>query len=243
LSLKRPLIMGVVNITPDSFSDGNQHFSADFAIEHAWRLIDEGADILDIGGESSRPGADAVPAAEELRRIMPVIEALLDSGIPLSVDTFKPQVMREVLAAGVDMINDISGFREEEAINAVAKSHCAVCVMHMQGQPKTMQQAPHYKDLIGEIRGFLAHGKNRLMQAGVAMERIVFDPGFGFGKTTAHNYELLQRVHEVMSLELPWLIGVSRKSMIGAVTGQPVTERLAGSLAAMLAGVQRGAAL
>lgn len=243
LSLKRPLIMGVVNITPDSFSDGNQHFSHDRAIAHAQQLIDEGADILDIGGESSRPGADAVSVAEELRRIMPVIDALLEAGIPLSVDTFKPQVMREVLAAGVDMINDISGFRQDEAIAAVADHTCGVCVMHMQGLPKTMQNAPHYDDLTGEIRTFLEAGANRLTHAGVARERIVIDPGFGFGKTTSHNYELLRRIREVMTLELPWLIGVSRKSMIGAITGRPVSERLAGSLAAMLVGVQNGASI
>lgn len=241
LSLERPLVMGIVNVTPDSFSDGNIHFRADEAIAHARSLLDEGADLLDIGGESTRPGAEAVPADEELRRIMPVIEALGDCGVPLSVDTSKPAVMRTALAAGADMINDIRGFSAPGAVEAVARADCALCLMHMRGEPRTMQDAPVYRDVVTEIHDFLAQGAQRLRQAGIAADRIVLDPGFGFGKTVAHNYTLLQQFSQAVGQDYPGLLGVSRKSMIGAVTGRPASRRLGGSVAAALAGVMRGA--
>ncbi|MDY0308341.1 MAG: dihydropteroate synthase [Castellaniella sp.] len=241
LSLARPLVMGIVNVTPDSFSDGNAHFQADEAVAHARLLIDEGADLLDIGGESTRPGAQAVPVAEELRRILPVIEALRDCGVPLSVDTCKPSVMRAVLDAGVDMINDIGGFSAPGAIQAVADADCALCLMHMRGEPRTMQDAPVYQDVVAEIHDYLDRGARRLRQAGVAADRIVLDPGFGFGKTAAHNYTLLRQLPQVVGQEYPSLLGLSRKSMIGAVTGRPASRRLGGSVAAALAGAIRGA--
>lgn len=241
LSLERPLVMGIVNVTPDSFSDGNIHFRADEAIAHARSLLDEGADLLDIGGESTRPGAEAVPADEELRRIMPVIEALGDCGVPLSVDTCKPAVMRTALAAGADMINDIRGFSAPGAVEAVERADCALCLMHMRGEPRTMQDAPVYRDVVTEIHDFLAQGAQRLRQAGIAADRIVLDPGFGFGKTVAHNYTLLQQFSQAVGQDYPGLLGVSRKSMIGAVTGRPASRRLGGSVAAALAGVMRGA--
>ena len=241
LSLERPLVMGIVNVTPDSFSDGNAHFQADQAVAHARLLIEEGADLLDIGGESTRPGAQAVPAGEELRRVLPVIEALRDCGVPLSVDTCKPSVMRAVLEAGADMINDIAGFSAPGAVEAVADADCALCLMHMRGEPRTMQDAPAYRDVVEEVRDYLDQGARRLRQAGVAADRIVLDPGFGFGKTAAHNYTLLKELPRVVGRDYPSLLGLSRKSMIGAVTGRPASRRLGGSVAAALAGAIRGA--
>ena len=242
LSLERPLVMGIVNVTPDSFSDGNAHFQADQAVAHARLLIEEGADLLDIGGESTRPGAQAVPAGEELRRVLPVIEALRDCGVPLSVDTCKPSVMRAVLEAGADMINDIAGFSAPGAVEAVADAdYCALCLMHMRGEPRTMQDAPAYRDVVEEVRDYLDQGARRLRQAGVAADRIVLDPGFGFGKTAAHNYTLLKELPRVVGRDYPSLLGLSRKSMIGAVTGRPASRRLGGSVAAALAGAIRGA--
>jgi dihydropteroate synthase len=233
--------MGIVNVTPDSFSDGNAHFQADEAVAHARLLIEEGADLLDIGGESTRPGAQAVPADEELRRVLPVIEALRDCGVPLSVDTCKPSVMRAVLEAGADMINDIAGFSAPGAAEAVADADCALCLMHMRGEPRTMQDAPAYRDVVAEVRDYLDQGARRLRRAGVAADRIVLDPGFGFGKTAAHNYTLLKELPRVVGRDYPSLLGLSRKSMIGAVTGRPASRRLGGSVAAALAGAIRGA--
>lgn len=241
LGLERPLVMGIVNVTPDSFSDGSHHFQTDQAIAHARLLVEQGADILDIGGESTRPGADPVPAVEELRRVLPVIEAMRHAGVPLSIDTFKPEVMRAVLDAGADMINDIYAFRQPGAIQAVAGSRCGLCIMHMQGEPKTMQQAPVYSDLLRDVQHFLHDRIDQLKQAGVDSARIVLDPGFGFGKTPEQNYQLLQQFDRIDSLGLPWLIGVSRKSMIGHVVNRPASERLAGSIAGALAAVVRGA--
>lgn len=241
LSLERPLIMGIVNVTPDSFADTVARFDADAAVGHARALISQGADLLDIGGESTRPGAEPVSVAEELDRILPVIEALRGDGIALSVDTFKPEVMRQVIAAGVDMINDVYGFRREGAIEAVADARCALCVMHMQGEPKTMQQAPHYTDVVAEVGQFLAQRAEALRQGGVAANRIVLDPGFGFGKTVEQNYLLLRQLRELYSQGYPWLLGLSRKSMIVHVVGRDPGERVAGSVAAALAGVARGA--
>ncbi len=241
LSLERPLVMGIVNVTPDSFSDGNAHFRADEAIAHGRLLVEEGADLLDIGGESTRPGAQAVPADEELRRILPVIEALRDCGVPLSVDTCKPSVMRAALEAGADMINDIGGFAAPGAVEAVADAGCALCLMHMRGEPRTMQDAPSYQDVVAEVRAYLDQGARRLRQAGIAADRIVLDPGFGFGKTAAHNYTLLRQLSQAVGQDYPSLLGLSRKSMIGAVTGRPASRRLGGSVAAALAGAVRGA--
>lgn len=243
LSFERPLVMGIVNVTPDSFSDGAAHFSVDQAIAHARLLVSQGAHMLDIGGESTRPGADPVSATVEIQRILPVIEGLRDLDIPLSVDTFKPQVMTRVLDAGADMINDIYGLRQPGALQAVAGSHCGLCVMHMQGQPKTMQQAPEYDDIVVQVRQFLHDRVIALQNAGIAAQRIVLDPGFGFGKTAAQNYQLLRQLDDLKVGDYPWLLGVSRKSMIGHVTGGQPSERVAGSLAAALAGVARGAGI
>lgn len=240
LDLERPLVMGIVNVTPDSFSDGGQHADTDSAVRHARRLIDEGANLLDLGGESTRPGADPVSVEDELARLLPVIEALRDCGVPLSIDTFKPQVMRAVLDAGADMINDIYAFRQAGAIEAVASSRCGLCVMHMKGEPGTMQQAPEYSDLLGEIAIFLNERAQRLQAASIDPRRIVLDPGFGFGKTADHNYQLLRDLSSLRVSGYPWLTGLSRKRMIGDATGKPVGDRVAGSIAAMLACVARG---
>jgi len=243
LSLKRPLLMGVINITPDSFSDGQQFFSTDRAIAHGHALVEQGADILDLGAESTRPGAEPVSTQEELHRLLPVIEALRTLDVPLSVDTFKPEVMQQVLATGADIINDISGFRSAAACEVVAAHRCGLCVMHMQGEPRTMQLNPQYTDLKAEVRDFLYQQVQALRAAGVADERLMLDPGLGFGKRLADNYLLLRDFQELDIDGLPWLIGLSRKSMIGHVTGQPVEQRLAGSLAGMLAALERGAAV
>ncbi|CAM5435544.1 dihydropteroate synthase [Eoetvoesiella caeni] len=241
LSLERPLIMGIINVTPDSFSDGALHLDADAAIAHGLRLIDEGADLLDIGAESTRPGAAPVALDDELQRLLPVIEALRDSGVPLSIDTFKPSVMRHVLDAGADMINDIYAFRQPGALDAVAQSRCGLCVMHMQGEPRTMQQAPRYEDVVQEVRGFLLARVGAMREKGIQPERILLDPGFGFGKTPAQNYLLLRQLAQLQFETYPWLVALSRKSMIGHITGRPASERLGGSIAGALAGIARGA--
>lgn len=241
--LERPLVMGIVNVTPDSFSDGGEHADPDSAIAHARQLVAEGASILDIGGESTRPGADAVSERDELARVLPLIEELRDCGVPLSIDTFKPPVMRAVLDAGADMINDIYAFRQPGAVEAVAGSRCGLCVMHMKGEPRTMQDHPDYADLLGEIGVFLGARAQKLRAAWVDPRRIVLDPGFGFGKTPDQNYHLLRRLSSLRVSSYPLLVGVSRKSMIGHVTGRPVGDRLSGSIAAALASVARGAAI
>ncbi|MGE6920257.1 dihydropteroate synthase [Achromobacter kerstersii] len=242
--LERPLVMGIVNVTPDSFSDGGQHDDTDSAVAHARQLIAEGAQILDLGGESTRPGADPVSVADELDRLLPVIEALRDCGVPLSIDTFKPEVMRATLDAGADMINDIYGFRQPGAIEAVAQSRCGLCVMHMKGEPRTMQAAPpEYTDLLGEIGLFLGSRAQKLRAAWIDPRRIVLDPGFGFGKTADQNFQLLRRLSSLRSTGYPLLIGLSRKNMIGQATGRPVGDRLPGSIAAALACVSRGASI
>jgi len=242
--LERPLVMGIVNVTPDSFSDGGQHDDTDSAVAHARQLIEEGAQILDLGGESTRPGADPVSVADELDRLLPVIEALRDCGVPLSIDTFKPEVMRATLDAGADMINDIYGFRQPGAIEAVAQSRCGLCVMHMKGEPRTMQAAPpEYTDLLGEIGLFLGSRAQKLRAAWIDPRRIVLDPGFGFGKTADQNFQLLRRLSSLRSTGYPLLIGLSRKNMIGQATGRPVGDRLPGSIAAALACVSRGASI
>lgn len=241
LSLERPLLMGIVNLTPDSFSgDGLANDSAR-AIAHACRQIDEGADLLDIGAESSRPGAIPTSLSEELGRLLPVLEALADCGVPVSVDTYKPEVMRAAIAHGAAMINDIYALRRPGAVESVAGSDCAVCLMHMQGEPLTMQQNPVYGDVVGEVRDFLGERVAAAAAGGIARNRLVLDPGFGFGKTLEHNLELLRRLAEVSIDGLPLLAGISRKSMLGAVTGRPVDQRLSASLAGALLAAQRGA--
>jgi dihydropteroate synthase len=241
LDLSRPRVMGIVNLTPDSFSDGGRHATVDAGVAHARQLLAEGADILDLGGESTRPGAAEVAETDELARVLPVIEALRDCGVPLSIDTAKPAVMRAALAAGADMINDIWGFRQPGALEAVAGSACGLCAMHMQGEPRTMQAAPEYDDVVEDVLRFLRDQAARLEAAGVARGRISLDPGFGFGKTVPQNYRLLRELDRIVALGYPVLIGVSRKSMIGAVTGKAVEDRMAGSVAAALSAVQRGA--
>lgn len=235
--------MGVLNVTPDSFFDGGRFAGPETAVAHAHRMAEEGADIVDVGGESTRPGAREVPENEELRRIMPVVEALHDLPIPISVDTRRARVMREALAAGASMINDIGALRAPGALDAVAGSGCAVCLMHMQGEPATMQRQPRYADVVTEVRDFLRLRIAAAEQAGITRERIVVDPGFGFGKTLAHNLELLRRLGELAALGVPLLAGLSRKSMLGALTGRGPGERLAASVAAALLAAERGATI
>lgn len=235
--------MGVVNVTPDSFSDGGRLHDARAAIAHAFALREEGADILDVGGESTRPGARAVPVGEEIRRVLPVIEALVREGCLVSVDTRKPQVMREALAAGASMVNDVAGLQAPGAVDAVAASDAAVCLMHMQGEPQSMQQAPLYADVVDEVKRFLLARVQACEAAGIMRERIVVDPGFGFGKTLQHNLALLKHLDRVAELGLPVLAGLSRKSMLGALTGRPVDEREFAGAAAHLYAVARGARL
>jgi len=241
LTLERPLVMGVLNLTHDSFSDGGRWSDTDAAVVHAMAMIDDGADLIDLGAESTRPGAPIVPADLELSRLVPVIRALADCGRPLSVDTRKPQVMRAVLDLGVDMINDVSGFADPQAIAALSASHAACCVMHMLGDPLTMQQDPVYRDVVSEVRQTLADRADALQAAGIDRSRIVIDPGIGFGKTLEHNLALLASLPSLVALGLPVLVGVSRKSMLGALTGRAVDRRLAASLAAMIAAVAGGA--
>ena len=236
--------MGVVNVTPDSFSDGGRFLEPAAAIAHAQQLIEEGADILDLGAESSRPGAAAVVSAEEeLRRLLPVLRGLRDAPVPLSIDTIKPEVMRAVLAEGAAMINDINALRAPGAIAAVAASDAAVCLMHMQGTPGTMQQSPSYGDVVVEVKTFLQQRVDAVRAAGIALERISVDPGFGFGKTLEHNLELLRHLREFAALGVPLLAGWSRKSSLGQITGKPAGERLAASIAAALIAAQNGAAI
>jgi dihydropteroate synthase len=243
LALDRPLIMGVVNVTPDSFSDAGRFFSPDAALGHARRLIDEGADLLDIGGESTRPGATAVSLDEERRRVLPVLEALMAADIPLSVDTQKPELMREAAMAGAAMINDVNGFEAADALQAVSGSGCALCIMHKQGQPPNMQQAPSYRNVVDEVEGYLKGRVIAAQAAGIPRSRIIIDPGFGFGKTLAHNLVLLRQMQRFAAIGVPVLAGLSRKSMIGALTGRDVGDRLSGSIAAALIAVRRGAAI
>ncbi|MCL2346374.1 MAG: dihydropteroate synthase [Desulfobulbus sp.] len=241
LPLQRPLVMGIVNLTPDSFSGDGLRGDVERAIAHAQAQREAGADLLDIGAESSRPGAMPTPEAEELRRLLPVLEEITTWGLPISVDTTKPAVMRAALAAGATIINDITAMRQPEALTAVAESDCAVCLMHMQGEPGTMQRAPAYDDVVGEIRAFLAAAVNRCRQAGVGDERLLLDPGFGFGKSLEHNVTLLRHLAELAVDDLPLLAGLSRKSMLGELTGRPVGERLPASVAAAVLAADKGA--
>jgi len=241
----RPLVMGVVNVTPDSFSDGGRFQSCERAVAHALDLAAQGADILDIGGESTRPGAAPVAESAELDRVIPVIEAIRAvSAAAISIDTSKPVVMRAAVAAGADMINDVYALRAPGALATAAELSVPVCLMHMQGEPRTMQQAPVYADVVADILAFFAARISDCVRAGMMRERLVLDPGFGFGKTLAHNLELLAGLHRFAELGLPVLAGLSRKSMLGAITGRErPDERVAASLAAALLAAERGAAI
>jgi dihydropteroate synthase len=239
---QRPLVMGILNVTPDSFSDGGRYQALEFAMERAEQMIQDGVDIIDIGGESTRPGSPSVPVREELDRVMPAVYALRELGHALSVDTCKPEVMREAIIAGADMINDINAFRAPGAIEAVAGSDCGLCVMHMQGTPQDMQAQPVYQDVVAEVTDFLRERVDALLAAGVARDRVTIDPGFGFGKSVEHNVALLRSMGKMeRELGLPVLAGLSRKSMVGALTGRSVEHRLAGSLGGALAAVAQGA--
>jgi dihydropteroate synthase len=235
--------MGIVNTTPDSFSDGGRWVDPQSAIRHALTLLEEGADILDVGGESTRPGAAAVPADEEIRRVLPVIGALAGRGCVVSVDTRKPEVMRAALDAGAAMVNDVTALRTPGALAAVAASDAAVCLMHMQGEPQSMQQAPCYADVVADVTGFLQGRVQACEAAGIARERLVIDPGFGFGKTLQHNLALLKHLDRLAELGVPVLAGLSRKSMLGTLTGRAVEQREFAGVAAHLAAVARGARL
>lgn len=234
--------MGIVNVTPDSFSDGGQYSSTEKAVAHALQLVDEGADILDIGGESTRPGATPVSLEDELARVLPVIEQLAKlTAVPLSIDTCKPQVMRRALAAGADIVNDVRALQEPGALEIVAASRAGVCLMHMQGTPQTMQQDPQYDDVVAEVNAFLAARLAAAEAAGIARERVVLDPGFGFGKKTQHNLQLLQEIGKTLAIGRPLLVGLSRKSVLGQITGGDVDARLHASLAASVISVMKGA--
>jgi dihydropteroate synthase len=241
LSLERPLIMGVVNVTPDSFSDGGQYFDTGRATEHARRLVEEGADLLDIGGESTRPGAAPVDLAEERRRVLPVLKAVVGGKVPVSVDTRKPELMREAIAAGADMVNDVGALAAPGALAAVAASPAAVCLMHMRGEPGTMQASPSYGDVVREVRDYLAGRIADAERAGIGRDRIVADPGFGFGKNLDHNLALLGAFREFESLGVALLAGLSRKAMLGKITGREVDDRVHASVAAALIAAQNGA--
>ena len=245
LRLDVPRVMGIVNVTPDSFSDGGAHFDADAAVAHGLQLAAEGADVLDVGGESTRPGAEPVPLEEELRRVVPVVERLArETALPVSIDTSRPEVMRAAVEAGAGMINDVYGLRREGALDTAAALGVPVVLMHMLGEPRSMQDAPEYDDVVGEVHRFLAERIFAAEMAGIDRKRIVVDPGFGFGKTTAHNLQLLARLERFGELGVPVLAGLSRKRTIGELTGResPV-ERVHGSVAAHVIAAQRGARL
>jgi len=242
IDLTHPRVMGIVNVTPDSFAESDPAEEAGKAIARCKRLVAEGADLLDIGGESTRPGAARVPVELEQARVLPVLAAALGLGIPVSVDTRTPAVMRAALALGADIVNDIEALRADGALDAVATHRsCGVCLMHMQGEPGRMQQKPSYGDVVAEVAAFLRERRAAVEARGVSPERIVLDPGIGFGKTPAHNLELLRRQHELLAIGRPLLVGWSRKSTLGVVTGRPVHERVSASVAAALAAVARGA--
>ena len=245
LDLSSPQVMGIVNVTPDSFSDGGQYQHVETAVAHALDLIAQGAAVLDIGGESTRPNATPVPLDEELQRVIPVIEALVarEIPVPISIDTYKPAVMRAAIAAGASIVNDVRGLQEEGALDAVAQSTAGVCIMHMQGTPQTMQQDPHYEDVVAEVTAFLRTQRDACLAAGVAPQRIMLDPGFGFGKTRAHNIALAKALPTLLTLGCPLLVGLSRKSVLGQMTGNDVDARLHASVAAAVISAMQGAHL
>lgn len=242
LDLTIPVVMGVLNVTPDSFFDGGRFVDLSAALDHAQCMITAGATLIDVGGESTRPGAIPVSADEEKRRVTPIIEALVSRGVLVSVDTSKPEVIRAALRAGVQMINDVRALRSPGALEAVAEGSAAICLMHMQREPADMQRAPSYRDVVDEVAEFLVERVAACIQAGVSRDRLLVDPGFGFGKTVEHNLELLRGIPKIMAATgVPVLAGLSRKSMLAALTGRPVNERLAGSLALALAALDGGA--
>lgn len=241
LTLDRVLVMGIVNVTPDSFADGGRYFNHADALSRARQLIDEGADIIDIGGESTRPGAAEVSADEEVRRVVPLLEALAGTAIPLSVDTSKPEVIRAALAAGAAIINDVRALQQPGAAEAVAEHDCGVVLMHMQGAPATMQQAPYYRDVTKDVVQFLAQRVQYARARGIDIRHIAIDPGFGFGKTDAHNFTLLSELSELGRMQVPIVVGLSRKSMLGRTSGRAVDDRAAASVAAALLAAERGA--
>lgn len=244
LLLDRPRIMGIINVTPDSFSDGGLHASTEAAVVLGLKLAEEGADILDVGGESTRPGANEVSLEEELRRVIPVIEQLVgQTALPISIDTSKPEVMRAAVAAGAGMINDVYALRREGALDAAAALGVPVCLMHMQGEPRSMQTDPHYEDVVAEVHGFFTQRLFACEMAGISKKKLLIDPGFGFGKKLEHNLRLLRQLARFVELGVPVLAGLSRKSMIGEVTGRPLEQRLVGSTAAALIAAQNGAAI
>jgi dihydropteroate synthase len=244
LELAQPQVMGVLNVTPDSFSDGGRHLDPAVAVERALAMVAEGAAIVDVGGESTRPGAEAVDAEEEIRRVVPVIEALVPRiGVPISVDTSKPAVIRAATRAGARLVNDVRGLRLPGALEAAAESGAAVCLMHMQGEPGRMQLDPRYADVVAEVRDFLAARLAACRAAGIPRERICVDPGIGFGKSPAHNLALLRHLGELAEPGIPVLVGVSRKSLVGMITGRPTGERLAGSVAFAALAVAGGASI
>lgn len=244
LSLERPQVMGVLNVTPDSFSDGGRFVERDAALRHALAMVAAGASLIDIGGESTRPGASEVSEAEELARVIPLVERLSDvSDVIISVDTSSPAVMREAAKAGAGLINDVRALQREGALQAAGDSGLAVCLMHMQGKPASMQQNPAYDDVVNEVKGWLLERVAACEAVGIPRERLLLDPGIGFGKDDSHNLALLQQLPAFTETGLPLLVGVSRKSMIGRLLGREVDERLAGSLALALLSVQRGAAI
>ncbi len=242
LALDRARIAGIVNVTPDSFSDGGKFLDAQRAIEQGLQLVEDGADLLDIGGESTRPGAEPVSAQDEIARIVPVIEALAkQTTVPIAIDTSKPEVMRAAVAAGAGMINDVYALRQDGALDAAAELKVPVCLMHMQGEPRSMQEAPHYDEVVEEVKRFLADRIFSCELSGIDRKRIVVDPGFGFGKTLEHNLALLRGLDQIAGLGVPVLVGLSRKAMIGTLTGREVDQRAVGSAAATLIAVQKGA--
>ncbi|TJZ75652.1 dihydropteroate synthase [Chitiniphilus eburneus] len=242
LPLSRPLVMGIINVTPDSFSDGGRYDSVARAVSRAERLVGDGADMLDIGGESTRPGAALVTEDEEARRVVPVLAALQSLNVPLSVDTRRPAVMRAGLEVGIDLINDVSALEGEGALPLVAASGAAVCLMHKQGEPQSMQSEPHYDDVVAEVCAYLAGRRDAALACGIAAERIVLDPGFGFGKLLEHNVALFRALPEIIAqLGCALLVGVSRKTMLGQLTGRQVDERLAASVSAAVVAAQAGA--
>lgn len=242
LSLERPHVMGILNVTPDSFSDGGHFNQIERAVAHARQMVADGATLIDIGGESTRPGAPDVSEQEELDRVIPVVERLVsECAVMLSLDTSKAVVMREGCKAGAHLINDVRALLEPGALDAAAEARVPVCLMHMQGQPRTMQVEPHYDDLVGEVKAFFDERIAACLAAGIAREQLLLDPGYGFGKTLAHNYQLLAAQGELLDYGLPLLVGMSRKSMIGNLLNRSVGERLAGSLACALIGMQHGA--
>ncbi|MGE5199251.1 MAG: dihydropteroate synthase [Rhodospirillaceae bacterium] len=244
LDLAEPRVMGVLNVTPDSFSDGGRYLDVEAAVERGLAMVAEGAVIVDVGGESTRPGASAVSSADELERVIPVIERLAARiSVPISVDTSKPEVMSAAIAAGASVVNDVRALREPGALAAVASTGAAVCLMHMQGEPRTMQAAPAYGDVVADVRGFLAARTEACLGAGLARERICIDPGIGFGKTPGHNLALLRALDRLGPPDIPVLVGVSRKSLVGIITGRPPERRLAGSLAFAALAAAGGAAI